>query len=249
MRLIGRVERFLEDVFEGTSRRLFRPAVQPIELARAAERAMEDGLVVGPAGPEAPNSYVVDLHPDDFARFASYRVTLQADLERHLADVARARGWRPAGFWQVQVRADAAVAPGRPRVVASLSDVTLRGDEGAPIIEETVPLRALGRDSGPARAHLESDDGRRFPLASASVSIGRALDNDVVLADSRVSRYHAQLRHEGGAWVLYDLESTNGSRVNGRPVRQAELPPDAEISLGGVTLRFRLEVSHSGAPA
>jgi hypothetical protein len=205
MRLLGRVERLLEEVVEGTSRRLFRPALQPIELARAAERAMEAGLVVGPNGTEAPNAFAIGLHPDDFARFAGYAGRLADDLERHLAAVARQRGWRAAALWRVTLQPDPAVRPGRISVTAQIAEVQPEpsGSEAAPAPLETMPLRALAAAPEPEPGGwLELADGRRIVLSRAAVSLGRALDNDVVLPDTRVSRYHAQLRRENDRWVL-----------------------------------------------
>src|SRR5919199_2643395 len=89
------LERMMEEAVEGTVQRLFRPALQPVQLAKAAARAMEDQQVIGPDGPEVPNHYTISLHPDDFARFARFQVALQAEIANYLRRHAREHGWRP----------------------------------------------------------------------------------------------------------------------------------------------------------
>ena len=60
--------------------------------------------------------------------------------------------------------------------------------------------------------------------------------------DPNVSRKHAEIRPRGGSWVLTDLGSTNGSRLNGQPVEGSEvISPGDEIELGSTSLRFELE--------
>jgi len=70
------------------------------------------------------------------------------------------------------------------------------------------------------------------------VNIGRRADNHLVLADPRVSRAHAQIRAIRGQYVLFDLNSTGGTVVNGRRVRQYTLKPGDVISLSGVPLIY-----------
>jgi pSer/pThr/pTyr-binding forkhead associated (FHA) protein len=73
------------------------------------------------------------------------------------------------------------------------------------------------------------------------VTLGRALDNDIVLEDSRVSRYHAELRLEGERCRVRDLRSTNGTLVNGRAIAEVALAPGDLISIGGLELRLESE--------
>jgi pSer/pThr/pTyr-binding forkhead associated (FHA) protein len=85
-------------------------------------------------------------------------------------------------------------------------------------------------------------DGRRLVVGPAGVTLGRSRQCDVVLSDANVSREHAEIRPRGGSWVLTDLGSTNGSRLNGRAVEGSEvLKPGDDIELGATVLRFELE--------
>ena len=82
------------------------------------------------------------------------------------------------------------------------------------------------------------DGYRRMPITEAVVTIGRDLESDVVVDDKRVSRHHAQLRRQYGQYVLYDLDSTSGTTVNGQPIREATLQPGDVLSFAGIKMRL-----------
>ena len=74
---------------------------------------------------------------------------------------------------------------------------------------------------------------------TAPVVIGRGPDSDFVIGDATVSRRHAALHRNGYSWIVEDLESKNGTRVNGRPVRgRAVVLPGDELGFGAATARF-----------
>jgi hypothetical protein len=79
--------------------------------------------------------------------------------------------------------------------------------------------------------------GRHHRLAKRITRIGRSRDCDVVLADPNVSRLHAEIRHIGIEYVLYDMESTNGVEVNGQRVARHPLAHGDRIVMGGSELR------------
>jgi pSer/pThr/pTyr-binding forkhead associated (FHA) protein len=84
-------------------------------------------------------------------------------------------------------------------------------------------------------------DGRRTVLSGARVVMGRSRDCDIVIDDPNVSRRHAELRRQGDTWMVADLGSTNGVKVNGRRVEHAVLKPGDEITLGLSRLSFEQE--------
>lgn len=91
----------------------------------------------------------------------------------------------------------------------------------------------------PPNAMLLMENGKSFPLDQAVITIGRMLNNNLVIDDPRVSRHHAQLRAVDGHFVLSDTNSTGGVFVNGRRIAQAVvIYPNDSISLAGVILTF-----------
>ena len=90
----------------------------------------------------------------------------------------------------------------------------------------------------PENAFLIIEGVRVHQLTDSVVNIGRRLENQIVIDDPRVSRNHAQLRAIRGRFVLFDLNSTGGSFVNGQRTSQTVLYPGDVISLAGVALIF-----------
>jgi pSer/pThr/pTyr-binding forkhead associated (FHA) protein len=107
-------------------------------------------------------------------------------------------------------------------------------------VEVDSPLPGASH-SLPQGAFLVVDGVRMFPLDRPVISIGRAPENDLVIADQRVSRQHVQLRAVAGRFVVFDLDSTGGTSLNGQPVGQHVLNPGDVISLAGVPLVFGQE--------
>ena len=93
-------------------------------------------------------------------------------------------------------------------------------------------------DTIPDNAFLIIEGVKVHPLKDAVVNIGRRLENHVVIDDPRISRNHAQLRAIKGRFVLFDLNSTGGTFVNGQRTSQTVLYPGDVISLAGVALIF-----------
>ncbi len=90
----------------------------------------------------------------------------------------------------------------------------------------------------PENAFLIIEGVKVHPLTEPVVNIGRRLENQLVIDDPRVSRNHAQLRAIKGRFVLFDLNSTGGTFVNGQRTSQTVLYPGDVISLAGVALIF-----------
>lgn len=80
--------------------------------------------------------------------------------------------------------------------------------------------------------------GHVFDALVPPITIGREEDNDIQLNDERVSRVHAKIQEDGGKVILTDLNSTNGSRVNGHPVQLRVLRPGDHLQIGRCTLLY-----------
>jgi pSer/pThr/pTyr-binding forkhead associated (FHA) protein len=101
------------------------------------------------------------------------------------------------------------------------------------VVERTgnVPPRLLHILSGPSAGDV-------FPVRRQVTTIGRALDNDVVLTDAEVSRHHARIEYRNGAFEVVDLGSTNGTSVNGLPISRAQLQDGDVVSFGTAQLEL-----------
>lgn len=96
----------------------------------------------------------------------------------------------------------------------------------------------VDNESFPQNAFLIVDGVKVFPLRQSVVNIGRRLDNQLIIDDPRISRSHAQLRAIKGRFVIFDLNSTGGTFVNGQRTNQTVMYPGDVISLAGVPLVY-----------
>lgn len=117
-----------------------------------------------------------------------------------------------------------------------------RPDPYAPNRADTPYLQSSAPDAGPARLILESGLGKvEYPLEAPVVTIGRSRSNDISLEDSRVSRHHARIVRDERGFLIEDLNSRNGTRVDDRAVRDSTTLTDgAVVRIGDSVFRFTM---------
>ena len=252
--MLARFERLVEQAVEGSLRRVLPTHLQPVQLAKAAARAMEEAQIIGVRGAEVPNSYELRVAPADMERFGDYTSTLSHELSGYLADYARERGLRLVAEPRIELLEDEAVRPGSVLAQARFVDLApaVRNEVDA-ALEGTRRLRLADLAGAHVAPHAVADRlwlvdslGQRVPLEPAAgiVRLGRAADNDAIIANQRVSRYHAQLRWVESTWLVYDLDSTNGTWVDEQrvfPSQPRALGLGAVLRLGDHELRVRSE--------
>ncbi len=247
--MLARFERLMEQAVEGSLRRVFPASLQPIQLAKAAARAMEQGSSIGVRGAEVPNVYELRLSAVDLGRFEPQRELLAEEIRSYLVEYARDRDLQLVAPLRVEFAEDARVREGAVQAAARFGDLAPEVHEGVErAIEGTRRLRLADlaavqpRSTLPEQRMTLSDAaGLRFDLEAQAgvVRLGRATDNDVVIDSQRVSRYHAQLRWVETGWLLYDLDSTNGTWLDGgriEPAHPGLVTPGSELRLGDITL-------------
>jgi hypothetical protein len=243
---VDKFERTIGQVLEGWTGRLLGARLQPVQIAKRLIRTMESEQTISLAKTFVPNSYVVSLGSADFAQFEPYRRSLERDLAETLLGAARERGFTLLSFPTVEIERDDDVGRGDVKVSCALVDAS--GEEIAADSPElgkvaaghtmVLDAQALLKDRPRApKAFVDlPSERRRVALGVEPVTVGRDPDNDVVLDDRRVSRRHAEIRLRLGRYTLYDLQSTNGTFVNGRRVAEVVLGDGDRILIGGTEL-------------
>lgn len=236
MGVLQRFERRLEGLVEGAFARAFGGVVQPVELASALQReAQANKAIVGHGRVLVPNSYVVDLSPRDAERLEEFGPALRDELGTVLTEHAGEQGWSFVGPVAVSFRGTEDVRDGVFRVASSVrSDqhVSARvSPQGATTAEGRPRLLVSGGDA---------DAPERTVVLTGPVTVlGRGPEADVQVGDTGVSRRHAEIRLEPEGTRLIDLQSTNGTRVNGRRVSTTRLRDRDRVELGATLLVYR----------
>lgn len=237
---IARFEALAERLVEGTFARLFAGRLRPLEVATHLTRAMEDHQALSPDGkPQAPTHYWVYLHPEQCDTLALEQPALETELARHVAELAAQAGLALSVAPVVHVVPEEEMGPHQVRVVARcMPEEVAEVEKTREMDTSQEELEAAAAMAPQGRPFLVVEGRRHVDLHQSVVSIGRALDNDVIVEDSRVSRHHAQLRLRYGRYVLYDLGSSGGTQINGYPVEECVLHSGDVISFAGVQVIY-----------
>jgi hypothetical protein len=251
MSVLRSLESKLAGLVEGTFSRAFKSEVRPVEIARKLAREMDEHRVQSLSRTYAPNEYAVWLSTDDREQFAGYEDELKRELSGYLLEHARRERislvTRPA----IEFRTDDQLRLGEFGIQARLvkppqraEESPSQGDHSHTMVYTAAdrlaePLREPDLRRGSARLRV---DGRTEILDAKGAVLGRSRDADVVLEDPNVSRRHAELRPSGGSWIVRDLGSTNGVKVNGHRIQGPQsLRPGDTIELGTARVTFELE--------
>jgi hypothetical protein len=233
-----RVGSAVEGLFAGA----FRSPVQPAEVAKALGRAMDDGRMVGVGKVYAPVAYTVALSTADMENLRGFAPVLAGELATYLVERAREQGYHLASKPSVAFIEHADLRLGRFRVSAEHAPAEEAVEEPAPTVYDHA-LDVFGDDT--ERGPIDRIDtvtvgetGHDVALRGDRVIIGRLQDCDVCLADANVSRRHAELLLLDGEWCVQDLESTNGTVLNGEPVTRARLRDGDVIEIGLTRLTY-----------
>jgi len=209
------VENRLERIFERTFSRPFKNALQPIEIGTRIVREVDLTRRLSSQGAISPNVVRVWLGPADAQRFEGFQKALVGELEETVRQHAVAEGYAFVGPVKVEIFID--------------DDLKLGAIE--------VKTEFLGGESQP---RLIVSDGRSFIVGDLPLTIGRSPDVDVVVNDANVSRQHAEVWRTSEGVAIRDLQSTNGTFVNGHRVSAVSLSPRDDVTVGASHFRIEL---------
>lgn len=251
MSVLRSLESKLAGLVEGTFSRAFKSEVRPVEIARKLAKEMDEHKVQSLSRVYAPNEYTVWLSPDDRAQFEGTESELARELSGYLLEHARREkitlGTQPRVMFKTDERlrlGEFGIQARRVKAPEQEHEAPRQGDEGHTMVYSSAervqePLREPDPRRGRARLRV---GGHVEVVGSAGAILGRSRDADVVLEDPNVSRHHAEVRPSGGSWIVNDLGSTNGIKVNGRRVQGPQsLKRGDVIELGTSRVTFELE--------
>ncbi|HEX8054925.1 MAG TPA: DUF3662 and FHA domain-containing protein [Thermoleophilaceae bacterium] len=256
MSVLRNLEAKLEGLVGGAFSRAFRSKVEPVEIARKLAKEMQDNQTRSISHTYVPNLYTVWLSPEDRGHFEGYEDGLKKELSDYLLEHARTEGLALVTRPTIEFETDDRLSLGEFGIQAQLIQApeeeapdwpadagAAAGDFGHTMVYSPAssPRKLAPRDVPRGGRALFIGEDKRAVLSGSRLVIGRSRDCDITVEDANVSRRHAELRNEDGRWVVADLGSTNGVKVNGRRVEHAALEPGDEVVFGLARFRFELE--------
>jgi hypothetical protein len=206
--------------------------LEDVVIQKLAAAIHQNALPINDGMMAAPEVFTLVMNPKTAQTWQDPQ--LLTILLHSISVVAQEAGLRFTIAPTLTISTDDKIPPNNAQVVASYRIDSMAETSASPL--ETGSL--LGADKIPENAFLIVEGVKMYPLNNPVVNIGRRLDNHLVIDDPRVSRNHAQLRAIKGRFVLFDLNSTGGTFVNGQRTSQSVLYPGDVISLAGVALIF-----------
>ena len=217
MGLLDSFEKGLERAVNGAFAKTFRSGLQPIEIAAAVRRELDTkAVVVSRERILVPNRFDIALETSDFARLNALGATLIDELTQLTQQHAAHQGYAFAGPVLLGLVED----PTQSLGMVSVSSKNVEGTVNwAPVLE-------IG--------------GTRHPITRSRTIVGRGSEADITVDDPGISRKHIEILWNGTRAQVNDLGSTNGSQLDGRPVRSALLEPDSVVSIGRTRIVYRV---------
>src|SRR4051812_12492627 len=248
------IEQKIESLFEGIFGRAFRTNVQPVELARKLAKEMDEHRTISVSRVYVPNEYTIYLSPADREQFSSYEDNLKGELQEYLSEHSRREDYALLSPVRVLMETDTDLDVGEFGIATRMVQPDRRRAEAGEPAEEVapgatmiykpkapVPTQAVSAEELGLEPELVTlrFDGTRFEVKQRRVVIGRSRDCDIQLADTNVSRRHAELRQEGASYWIVDLGPTNGLEVNGRRGKRRKLSRGDTDPVGSSHATFR----------
>jgi len=263
MGVFSRFERKLETTVGHAFARMFKGTVHPSEIARALKIDAEDNkVVVGYDRVMIPNRYVIQLGTTDYDHLHEWERQLTHTLSDMVREHADNEGWSTYGQIKIRFERDESMSTGVFEVRSTVSSThdsapppampersappSFAVDDDEPstrLIERQPPVATPPAPRPPAYQHLIVVDGpnTRHVLNQGKNVIGRGSAADIKVTDTGVSRLHSQIVVGERGAIVEDLQSTNGTFVNGRRVSSQRLTHGDVIRLGHSVLVYRYE--------
>jgi hypothetical protein len=204
-------------------------------IAHQLTRAVQSNILILPDNSIiAPDIYRLIMHPELIERLQGDQIIL--DTIKQVLDTIRIEmGFQLATKPTISIATNASLAHDEIQITATHNHEAIGETKGMPSMLDCADSTIHNL---PANAFLIMNGTKVFHLDQLVINIGRRKDNHLNIDDPRISRNHAQLRAIKGRYILFDLNSTGGTCVNGERISQSILQPGDVISLAGVPLIY-----------
>jgi hypothetical protein len=232
-------ESFVRTVVEGAFDRKLSHQRLVKEIARQLDRAVEqaaEGLV------NPPNLFNIELHPGTLEALLRTSPELSDLFKQYLLELAKEYDLKLSNSSAIKLVPNDALGESQ----FLINPVTFKGTRELTVRKPINQRYRLEAAIDKLNAFLILNGKRHINLKQPLITVGRHLESDIVLDDPAVSRQHAQLRWSNGHFIIMDLGSKSGLRVNNKPVDKHVLENGDVILLGQSSLIYGDEQAGDG---
>jgi hypothetical protein len=214
---LDKFEKTLEKKVTGLFSKTFKSGLEPVEIASAIRQEMDaKASILSRERILVPNSYLVQLSPQDYERLSDLGEPLIEELSKLCSEHASNQRFQFGDLLDIALSQDASLALGQLSVVSSSKKLDV---VWVPVLEVA---------------------GVKHQLVAAKTTVGRDSTSDIQIGDNGLSRNHFEILWDGSSAVLRDLGSTNGVKVDGRKIDQVVLPNGTAFSAGRTDFLFNV---------
>jgi hypothetical protein len=212
--LLDKAEERIETAVSSLFSKLSRAELQSVEITQAVKAAMDlaaKGDAIGST--IVPSSYLLLINPQDAAKVSPAMLgAIRSDIARYAAT----KSYRMAGDLELNVSSDEKISKGRIKVGSKPVDGSAQWQ----------PVLLLGN--------------QRYELKLGTTSIGRDEKADITVDDRGLSRIHFEIAWNGEVAAIRDLQSTNGTFLDGSRINELVLRSGSKIAAGRTEFDFQL---------
>lgn len=238
---LDQIEARLQAIIEGGAARLLTPGNHSPNLGEHLIAVMKANLDPQSNGVVwAPSLYTLAASPSRAAELRANQPLLDELLQLILTTGEEA-GLKFASYPVINITPNDQISSEEIRMYAQHR------------VEKLVETKAMSVEAGLSKenqgsnAFLIINGDEIFPLKGGVINVGRNSENQLSIKDPHISRFHAQIRLVKGRYMIFDLDSTGGTFVNGQRISQCELLPGDVIYLANTSIIFGVEDDRSSS--
>jgi hypothetical protein len=237
MGLLDNLEQRLDRIVNGSFSKAFKSEVQPVELGAALQQEIDNRANTINGQTVVPNIFIIELGPVDHERLATYFDTLNFELSALADTYSREQRYTVVDSANVTFDLDQGLETGVFRIRSTAAKRSAESIAASSTIQDATPQVPITAFTPKATPYLTSVTGEEFKISQSVTNIGRGVEADIQIDDTSVSRLHCAIVL-GTDVLIRDLDSTNGTIVDGTRASESILRDGSIIKVGNITLTY-----------
>ena len=237
MGLLENLEQRLDRIVNGSFSKAFKSEVQPVELGAALQQEIDNRADTINGQTVVPNVFIIELGAVDHERLATYFDTLSFELSSLADTYSSEQRYTVLDLAHITFDLDEALETGVFRIRSAAAKRPMTPIVTSGIGKDATPQMPKAAFTPEASPFLTSVTGEEFKITKSVTNIGRGTEADIQIDDTSVSRLHCSIVL-GSDVLIRDLDSTNGTIVDGNRASESVLRDGSIIKIGNITLTY-----------